>query len=240
MRLSVNIDHVATLRQARRAKEPDPVAAAVMAQLGGAHGLTVHLRGDRRHIQERDLYILKEATRLKLNVEIALTPEGLKICREAGVDQATLVPENPDEVTTEGGIDVAGRRAEVGEYTRLYREAGIQVSYFIDPDPKQVKAAVKLKPDFVEFNTLEYGAAKEGAARERALARVSAAARIAVRHGIEVHAGHDINYLNARPLVEAVPEIREASIGHAIIARAVLVGLERATREMLEALGGPG
>lgn len=238
MRLSVNIDHVATLRQARRARDPDPVAAAVMAGLGGAHGITVHLRGDRRHIQERDIYLLREASRLKLNVEVAMTPEGLKICREAAVDQVTLVPERAEEVTTEGGIDIAGHRAEVAEYTRLYREAGIQVSYFIDPDKSQVKAALRLRPDFVEFNTLEYGAAREGAARERALDRLADAARLADRGDIEVHAGHDINYLNAGPLVSAVPELAEASIGHAIIARAVLVGLERATREMIVALGG--
>jgi pyridoxine 5-phosphate synthase len=237
MRLSVNIDHIATLRQARKARDPDPVAAAVLVELAGAHGITVHLRGDRRHVQERDLYLLRETVRTRLNIEVALTPEAFKVMKEVKPDQVTLVPERPEELTTEGGLDLAGRRAETAEYIGLYREAGIGVSLFIDPDPGIVKLAVKLKPDTVELNTLDYGSRVPGTADfAQALKRVAEAARLAVRHRISAHAGHDITYQNAVQLATAVPEIAEASIGHAIVARAALVGMERAVREMLSLL----
>jgi pyridoxine 5-phosphate synthase len=235
MNLSVNIDHIATLRQARHGRDPDPVAAAVIAELAGAHGVTVHLRGDRRHIQERDLYLLRETVRGRLNVEAAMTPDALKVLREVKPDQVTLVPERDDEVTTEGGLDLAARRAEVAEYTALYREAGISVSLFINPDPATLKVAAKLRPDVVELNTLEFGKVAGHPERSPELKRVAEAARIAAKAGIDVHAGHDINYRNA-PALKTVPSIVEASIGHAIIARAALVGLDRAVREMLELL----
>lgn len=236
--LSVNIDHVATLRQARRGVEPEPVAAAMLAELAGAHGITVHLRTDRRHVQERDLYLLREATRLKLNVEIAMTPEGLKVLREVKPELVTLVPERPEEVTTEGGLDLAAHREEVEEYVRLYRESGMEVSLFIDPDVATVRLAGKLSPEYVELNTLEYGQPAPAApGPEAALERIAGAARIAAGLGLEVHAGHDLNYRNVPRLIAAVPEISEVSIGHAIIARAALVGMERAVKDMLAALG---
>jgi pyridoxine 5-phosphate synthase len=233
MNLSVNIDHIATLRQARHGRDPDPVAAALLAELAGAHGITVHLRGDRRHIQERDLYLLRETVRGRLNVEAAMTPDALKVLREVKPDQVTLVPERDDEVTTEGGLDLAARRAEVAEYTALYREAGISVSLFINPDPATLKVAAKLRPDVVELNTLEFGKVASHPERSPELKRVAEAARIAAKAGIDVHAGHDINYRNAAAL-KTVPAITEASIGHAIVARSALVGLDRAVREMLE------
>lgn len=235
--LSVNVDHVATLRQARRGMDPEPAAAALLAELAGAHGITVHLRGDRRHVQERDLYLLRETSRLRLNVEIAMTAEGLKVMREVKPEQVTLVPERAEEVTTEGGLDLAAHRAEVEEYVNLYREAGMEVSLFINPDLATIRLAGKIVPQFVELNTLEYGAAAPGEARAAALERVAEAARVAAGLNLKVHAGHDLNYRNTRPLLAAVPEVREVSIGHAIVARAALVGMERAVKDMLAELG---
>jgi len=233
MNLSVNIDHIGTLREARHGRDPDPVAAAIVAELAGAHGITVHLRGDRRHIQERDLYLLRECVRGRLNVEAAMTPDALKVLKEVKPDQVTLVPEREDEVTTEGGLDLAAHRVEAGEYLALYREAGIAVSFFINPDPATVKVAGKLKPDVVELNTLEFGKVSGDPAGSPQLKRVAEAARRAARAGIAVHAGHDINYRNAAAL-KTIPSITEASIGHAIVARAALAGLDRAVRDMLD------
>jgi len=238
IRLSVNIDHVATLRQVRKAKDPDPVAAAVLAELAGACGVTVHIRGDRRHIQERDLYLLRETVRGKLNVEAAMTPDALKVMQAVRPDQVTLVPERTEELTTEGGLDVVSQAVEAGEYIALYREAEIPVSLFINPDLEMVKAAGKLGVKMVEFNTLAFGAASAPDAHEAEVKRLADAAKAAARLRIEVHAGHDINYLNAGEL-RGIKEIAEASIGHAIVARAALVGMERAVREMLAALN-PG
>ena len=237
MRLSVNIDHIATLRQARKGRDPEPVTAAALAELAGAHGITVHLRADRRHMQERDLYLLRETVRGTLNVEVAVTPDGLAVMKAVKPDQVTLVPERPEELTTEGGLDLAGRRAEVAEYLALYREAGISVSLFINPDAASVRVAAKLKPAIVEINTAEYGAAAAGAAREAALDRVREAARLAVKGGLSVHAGHDLNYLNAGGIA-SVGEIVEVSIGHALVARAALTGMDAAVREMLARLNG--
>ena len=239
MKLSVNIDHIATLRQARKGRDPEPVAAAIIAELAGASGITVHLRADRRHISERDLYLLRETARGRLNVEVAATPEGLSVMRAVKPDQVTLVPERPEELTTEGGLDLAGRREEVAEYMALYREAGIEVSLFINPDAAAVRAAGKLKPKYVELNTAEYGAAATDGDRAAALARVAEAARLAAKAGCVVHAGHDLNYLNAAGIA-GIREIAEVSIGHALIARAALVGLDRAVREMLAALNPGG
>jgi pyridoxine 5-phosphate synthase len=240
LRLSVNIDHIATLRQARRGRDPDPVAAALLAELAGAHGITVHLRGDRRHVQERDLYLLRETMRTRLNVEAAMTPEALKVMREVKPDQVTLVPERPEEVTTEGGLDLAKQRTEVEEYVGLYRDAGIEVSLFINPDPESVKLAGRLAPECVELNTAEYGAAAGAPVRAAALKRLAEAAKQAARLKLETHAGHDLNYQNAAEIAAAVAEIEEASIGHAIVARAALVGMELAVREMLALLNRRG
>lgn len=236
MRLSVNIDHIATLRQARASRNPDPVAAAFLAESAGAEGITVHLRQDRRHIQERDIYLLREVIRTRLNVEIAMTPEGLKVMKEARPDQVTLVPERAEELTTEGGLDLSVQQAEVAEYIAVYREAGIEVSLFINPDPESVKLAIKLAPNTVELNTAAYGAAADLAAQEEELRRVAAAARQAAKQKLNVHAGHDLDYRNIGRLTAAAPDITEVSIGHSIVARAALVGLERAVREMIEAL----
>lgn len=237
MRLSVNIDHVATLRQARASRNPDPVAAALLAESAGADGITVHLRQDRRHIQERDIYLLREVVRTRLNVEIAMTPEGLKIMKEVRPDQVTLVPERAEELTTEGGLDLSAQQGEVAEYIALYREAGIEVSLFINPEPEAVKLAAKLAPATVELNTAAYGAAADKTGQEEELRRVTAAARQAAKHKLNVHAGHDLDYRNIAMLTSAVPEITEVSIGHSIVARAALVGLERAVKEMIEAAG---
>ena len=233
MRLSVNLDHVATLRQARRGRDPDPVAAAQLAELAGAHGITVHLRGDRRHVQERDLYLMKETLRTPLNVEAAMTSDALKVMKELRPDHVTLVPERAEEVTTEGGLDLAGQYGEVEVYLGLYREAELPVSLFINPDAESVKLAAKLAPRFVELNTADFAAAADPAARVAALKRLADAAKAAAKHKLEVHAGHDLNYWNVSALVAAVPEVAEVSIGHALVARAALVGLDRAVRDML-------
>ena len=237
IRLSVNIDHIASLRQARRAQDPDPVAAAVLAELAGAQGITVHLRGDRRHIQERDLYMLREVVRGRLNVEVAATPEALKVMQSVRPDQVTLVPERPEEITTEGGLDLKGASAEAAEYTALYREAGMDVSLFINPDPDSIKVAGKLAPRFVELNTAAFEAASTPDALAAETKRLADAVKQAAKLRLGVHAGHDINYRNA-PLLAAIGGICEVSIGHALVARAALAGLERAVREMLAALNG--
>jgi len=239
MRLSVNIDHIATLRQARRAVDPDPVAGAILAELAGADGITVHLRADRRHIQERDLYLLRETVRTRLNVEVGMTPEALKIMREVHPDQVTLVPESAGELTTEGGLDLSEQRAETEEYLALYREAEIEVSLFINPDLETVKLAGKIGSTFVELNTASYGAASDEPGRLEELRRISDAAKLAARLKMEVHAGHDITYRNVSQFL-VVKEVGEVSIGHAIVARAALVGMERAVREMISALAGEG
>lgn len=237
MRLSVNVDHIATLRQARRAADPDPVAAAVLAELAGADGITVHLRADRRHIQERDLYLLRETVRTRLNVEVGMTPEALKVMREVRPDQATLVPESAGELTTEGGLDLSELRMETEEYIALYREAGIEVSLFVNPDLETVKIAGKIGPKYVELNTASYGAAPDEASAGEELKRVADAAKLATRLKMEVHAGHDLTYRNIRRFLQ-IKDVKEVSIGHAIVARASLVGMERAVAEMKKALAG--
>jgi len=237
IRLSVNIDHVATLRQVRRARDPEPMAAAILAELAGACGITVHIRSDRRHIQERDLYLLREAVRGKLNVEAACTPDALKVMNALRPDQVTLVPEREEELTTEGGLDLKSQQAQVAEYLALYAEAGIPVSLFINPDAETVKIAGKLGVKTVEFNTLAFGAATTPGAIADETRRLAEVAKAAARLKIEVHVGHDITYQNAR-LLQGIKEIEEASIGHAIVARAVLAGMDRAVREMISALNG--
>jgi pyridoxine 5-phosphate synthase len=234
MRLSVNIDHFATLRQARESKDPDPIAAALLAELAGADGITVHLRQDRRHIQERDIYLLREVLRTRLNVEVAMTPDGLKVMKEARPDQVTLVPERAEELTTEGGLDLASQQTEVAEYIALYREAGIEVSLFINPEPEIVRLAGKLGPATVELNTAAYGQGSDKGSGDEELRRIAAAARQAAKLKLKVHAGHDLNYRNTGRLAAAVAEIAEVSIGHSIVARSALVGMERSVKDMLE------
>jgi pyridoxine 5-phosphate synthase len=228
--LGVNIDHVATIRQARRTYEPDPVWAAAFAEIGGADGITIHLREDRRHIIDRDVRVLRETVRIKLNLEMACSDEIAALACEVKPDQVTLVPERREEVTTEGGLDVIGQRDRVAVTVAKLRDAGIEVSLFLDPDRKQLALAHELKVDGVELHTGAYSLAR-GAERERELAELRVAAEDIVAAGITLHAGHGLNYQNVR-LVAEIPHMCELNIGHSIVARAVMVGMEQAVREM--------
>jgi len=234
-RLGVNIDHVATLRQARRAPEPDPVHAAVLAELGGASGITVHLRSDRRHIQDRDVEILRQVVRTRLNLEMAASQEMQRLALTVKPDQVTLVPERLDELTTEGGLDVVLNSVQLRPVVKTLREGGVEVSMFVDPDLEQVKESHKLDARAIEINTAAYAEARDERARETALRKVVDAARLARKLGLGVHAGHGLTYGNVGAL-SAVSEITELNIGHNIVARAVLVGMERAVREMVGAI----
>ena len=231
MRLGVNIDHIATIREARKAREPEPVAAAILSELAGAHGITVHLRGDRRHIKERDVELLRQVVSTKLNVEMAATAEMTAIAARIRPDQVTLVPEQPHELTTQGGLDVVANRQAVREAVGALRQAGITVSIFIDPDPAQVTASREVGADAIEINTGAYSDAVP-ADRHAKLEAVQAAASAAAAAGLEVLAGHGLTYVNIGPIT-AIREIEELNIGHSIVARAALVGLERAVREMI-------
>jgi|SRR5439155_3162278 len=241
-KLGVNIDHIATIRQARQAPEPDPVAAAVLAELAGADGITVHLRGDRRHIQDSDVRRLRETVTTRLNLEMAATSEMVRIALDLRPDQATLVPERPGEVTTEGGLDVLKNLKAIAAAIRRLERGKLQVSLFVDPDLGQVEAAVRARAAMIEINTRAYSETcprspdLAGAAVERELAAVAAAAERGAALGLKVLAGHGLTYRNVRRISD-IPQIEELNIGHNIIARAVLVGMERAVREMLSAMG---
>ncbi len=235
MRLGVNVDHVATVRQARRANEPDPVQAAALAELGGADGITVHLRQDRRHIQERDVEILKQTVKSRLNVELAATQEMQRLAMTVRPDQVTLVPERREEVTTEGGLDVILNTESLRSVVKALRDGGIHVSLFIDPDMDQVKASHKIDTQAIEINTAAYSEAPDERERASRLKQVREVAHYATKLGIGVHAGHGLDYRNVRAIAR-VDELQELNIGHSIVARAVLVGMERAVREMCEAL----
>ncbi len=230
-RLGVNVDHVATLRQARRVVYPDPVAAAALAELGGADQITIHLREDRRHIQDRDLRILRDTVSTPLNLEMAATQEMIKIAYESKPDVSTLVPERREELTTEGGLDVIGQRDSLQKMVKTLRDGEIQVSLFIDPDVDQVRAAHKIDANRVELHTGRYCDAKSERERARELARVVDAAKAAAKLGLRVAAGHGLSYTNVQP-VAMIDEVEELNIGHSIIARAVLVGMRDAVREM--------
>jgi pyridoxine 5-phosphate synthase len=236
MRLYVNVDHIATVRQARGTDEPDPVRAAVLCELGGADGITVHLREDRRHIQDRDVRLLLETARTGVNLELAAASDVLVLAEEWRPMQITLVPERRQEITTEGGLALGTEEArrEIGAALRRLREAGSRTSLFIDPDEDAVRASVDLGAEAVELHTGEYANAR-GAERARQLARLADAAALARSAGLAVHAGHGLTYENVTP-VAAIAEIEELNIGHSIVSRAVLVGIERATREMAEIL----
>jgi len=234
MRLAVNIDHIATLREARKAREPEPLAAALIAEMAGAQGITVHLRSDRRHIKERDLQLLRQAIGTKLNVEMAVTADMARVALQVRPDQVTLVPERPQELTTEGGLDVVAQASAVKDFTRQMQEAGIRVSIFLDADAEQVRGAKAAGADAIEINTGRYAEAS-GEARPAELARIADAARLAARDDLEVLAGHGLNYTNVIPLL-SVTEILELNIGHSIVARAALVGMERAVRDMVALL----
>jgi pyridoxine 5-phosphate synthase len=230
-RLGVNIDHVATLRQARGGHEPDPVWAAVQAELGGADGITIHLREDRRHIQDRDLRLLRETVRTRLNLELSIEPAIVAIATEVRPDQVTLVPERRAELTTEGGLDVVGQRSRVGEAVARLRDAGLEVSLFIDPSEAQVAASKELGAVAVELHTGRYADAPDAAARAVELSALRAAGAAAVAAGLALHAGHGLNYHNVAP-VAILPAMAELNIGHSIVARAVFSGMQHAVREM--------
>ncbi|MDG2469832.1 MAG: pyridoxine 5'-phosphate synthase [Pirellulaceae bacterium] len=231
IRLGVNIDHVATLREARDGNEPDPVWAAAQAELGGADGITIHLREDRRHIQDRDLRILKETVTVKLNLEIACEAEVCEIALATRPDQVCLVPEKRQEITTEGGLDVAGALASVTSLCERFAAAGIDVSLFIDPDEEQIVAAAKSGAQSVELHTGGYATASGGDQAE--LDRLIQASKLVREAGLILHAGHGLNYQNVGP-VAAIDEMQELNIGHSIIARSVFIGLEKAVRQMKE------
>jgi pyridoxine 5-phosphate synthase len=238
-RLGVNIDHVATVRQARRATEPDPVHAAVLAELGGAGGITVHLRQDRRHIQDRDLEVLRQVVRTRLNLEMAATQEMMRVALTVKPEQATLVPERREELTTEGGLDAVLNSVQLKPIVRELAAGGVEVSLFVDPDLEQVKEAHKLDAQAVEINTGVYAEARDAKTREAALRRIVDAARLGRRLGLAVHAGHGLTYQNVGAIA-AQSEIAELNIGHSIVSRAILVGMERAVREMAELMRGSG
>ncbi len=231
VRLHVNIDHVATLRQVRRAKFPDPVAAAALVELAGGDGITVHLREDRRHIQDRDLRLLRQTVKTFLNMEMATTDEMLGIALEVMPDGVCLVPENRQELTTEGGLDVLKHFERIAQVSRRLEEAGIYVSLFIDPNLKQIEAASRTGASFIEIHTGQYANAANAREREAFLNGIREAAQGARQLGLRVNAGHGLDYHNTAP-VAAIEGIEELNIGHAIVSRAVLVGMDRAVRDM--------
>jgi pyridoxine 5-phosphate synthase len=237
-RLGVNVDHVATLREARRVTYPDPVIAAALAELAGAECIVVHLREDRRHIKNRDLKILREIVQTALNMEMAATDEMIRIASEIKPDVSTLVPERREELTTEGGLDVLGNRKRVEAAVKALKGGGIKVSLFIDPNVVQIKASREVGGDAIEIHTGLYCDAKTPHEVDEELQKVIAAAREAHSLGLEVKAGHGLNYFNVSRIAE-IPEIVELSIGHSIVARAVMVGMERAVREMIALIQQP-
>lgn len=232
-RLSVNIDHIATLRQARLGKEPDPVTAAFIVELAGADGITVHLREDRRHIQDRDVRLLRETVKTKLNLEMAATEEMINIAMEIKPDMVTLVPEKRAELTTEGGLDVIINKESLLQQVSILKDGGITVSLFINPDTDQVKGALRVGADYVEVHTGRYADAVNKEEGEIEFGRVLDAVKAASKLRLGINAGHGLNYINIKKLSK-ISEIEEFSIGHGIIARAALVGLDRAVREMAE------
>jgi len=231
-RLSVNVDHVATLRQARKSKEPDPVTAALLAELGGAKEITVHLREDRRHIQERDLELLRKVIRTKLNLKIGLSEGAVKIALKIRPELATLVPEKREEITTEGGLDLSKSNPRLEDVISLLHEGEILVALFINPTPDSVKKAHKLGADFVELNTGLYAEAKDLLEIPTEIEKIAGAAILAKKLGMWVNAGHGLNYQNVEKVC-LIKEIEELNIGHSIIARACLVGIREAVREMI-------
>lgn len=236
-KLSVNVDHIATIRQARGGSEPDPVAAAVLAELAGADGITTHLREDRRHIQDRDVEILRQTIKTRMNLEMALTDEMVAIALKTPPDSVTLVPEGRHELTTEGGLDVISLQSTLKQNIALMKQAGIIVSLFIEPDIEQIKASHKVGADYMEIHTGMYCEVRTEAERREQLARIELAISAARRLGLGINAGHGLDYRNIAPVV-AMTGIEEFNIGHSIVSRASLVGMDKAVREMLAILKG--
>ncbi|MCS7230361.1 MAG: pyridoxine 5'-phosphate synthase [Candidatus Kryptonium sp.] len=237
MKLSVNVDHVATLREARGGLEPDPVTAAHIAELAGADGIVCHLREDRRHINDRDLRLLRETIKTKLDLEMAATEEMIKIAIETLPDLVTIVPERRLERTTERGLNVVDQISYLSDVVIEMHKHDIKVSLFVDPDPKQVESAAKTGADFIEIHTGEYANARSDKKQFEELQKIKEIAKLARRLGLGVNAGHGLNYLNVIPITK-IEEIEELSIGHAIVARAIFVGFERAVREMVRLVKG--
>lgn len=233
MRLCINIDHIATLRQARLETEPDPVLAAGICELAGADGIVCHLREDRRHIIDRDVRILKDVVRTKLDLEMAATDEMIRIAKEIKPEMVTLVPEKRQELTTEGGLDLAALEFKISPAIDLIKESGIKVSVFIEPNPESVDMALEIGADMIEIHTGKYGRLRDANEIITELEVISRTARLAKELGLGVNAGHGLNYTNITALAN-IPEIDEVSIGHSIIARAVFTGLGTAVKEMIE------
>ncbi len=233
MRLTVNIDHIATLREARGGVEPDPITAAHLCELAGAEGIVCHLREDRRHINDRDVRLLRETIKTKLDLEMAATEEIIAIAIETLPELATLVPEKRQELTTEGGLDVRGQKHYLRDVIKELQKHDIDVSLFVDPVSEQIQAARDIGANKVELHTGEYANARTERELQERLDIIRSAAELAAEVGLGVNAGHGLNYVNIRPIRE-IPQIEEVSIGHALIARAVFVGMERAVKEMLE------
>lgn len=233
-KLSVNIDHIATLRQARKTIEPDPVYGAVLIELAGAYGITVHLREDRRHIQDRDLYVLKEIVKIELNLEMAATNEMVKIATSILPTMVTLVPEKREELTTEGGLDIIKNEKELSFVIKKLKEKNILVSIFIDPDPLQIKKAAKISAQFIEIHTGKYANMflENNKENEKELKKIKEAVILGKELGLKVNAGHGLTYTNVSPIAQ-IKDIEILAIGHSIISRAVFIGLENAVKEML-------
>jgi pyridoxine 5-phosphate synthase len=232
MKLAINVDHYATIREARRSTEPEPVLAALLAEQAGAEGIVCHIRSDRRHITERDLRHLRGTIKTTLNIEMAATEEMKAIAREIRPDVVSLVPERPEELTTEGGLDVITHQAHLGPHIRELQEAGIRVSIFVDPDTEQIAVCHKLGVDMIEINTGAYADAESEADRDKALEDIIRSARRGDELGLRIHAGHGLDYHNLQPILE-IEEIEELSIGFSIVARSAIVGIDLAVREMV-------
>ncbi len=234
-RLGVKIDHVATVRQARRATEPDPVHAAVLAELGGADAISVHLRGDRRHVQDRDVEVLRQVVRKKLTLEMAATQEMVRMALTLKPDQVTLVPERLEEITTEGGLDAVLNSVQLVSSVKTLQEAGVEVGLFVEPELEQVKEAHRLGARAVEINAATWAGTTEERDREAAFRKVNDAARLGRKLGLQVHAGHGLTYANVAAIA-ALDEVAAVNVGHSIVSRALLVGMEKAVRDMVDAI----
>jgi pyridoxine 5-phosphate synthase len=233
MKLAVNIDHFATIREARRSSEPEPILAALLAEQAGAEGIVCHLRGDRRHIKERDLRLLRQVVKTKLNLEMAAGEEMKKIALEVKPDVASLVPERKEELTTEGGLNVKANEKNLTPFVQELKKAGIRVSIFVDPDLIQIEACHKVGVDLIEINTGKYAELRPGKERLEAMDEIKKAAEHGRKLGLEIHAGHGLDYKNVSQIA-AIPKITELSIGFSIVARSAIVGIEKAVREMVE------